>query len=96
MEKLIIDLTMSNRIQFLLSVTTFCCGVSEVLSCDKISCSLRKETNSIDMYSPLRLQQSDLTCLPNCFSYSALNSLNLSKLSDFSSLGTHIHILSSR
>ena len=44
-EKLIIDLTMSINVRFLLSATPFCYGVSSALNWDRIPCSLRKELN---------------------------------------------------
>ena len=44
-EKLIMDLTMSNRVRFLLFATPFCCGVLRVVNWDIISCFLMKESN---------------------------------------------------
>ena len=54
-EKLIINLTMSKKVRFFLFATPFCCGVPRAINWDIIPCSLRKESNSLDMYSPPRL-----------------------------------------
>ena len=93
-EKLIIDLTIFNRVRFLLSTTPFCCRVPGVVNWDIIPCSLRKESNSLDIYSPPQSNRSALRCLPNWLSDSALNSMNLSKASDFLSTYPNLEYLS--
>ena len=56
--------------------------VPGALDYDIIPCSLRKESNWVDIYSP---PQSDQRAwyVYNCFSNSTINSMNLSKASNF-------------
>ena len=63
-EKLIIDLTMSISVWLLLSITPFFNGVLDALNWDIVPCSLKKESNLLDINSPFHSNQNDLICLP--------------------------------
>ena len=47
-KKPITDLTMSIKVQYLLSITPFCNEVLGAHNWDKISCSIWKESNLVD------------------------------------------------
>ena len=91
-EKPIIDLTLSIKVQYLLSITPFCNGVLGAHNCDMISFSIWKESNLLD--KPPRSNQNTLICLPNRLSNFALNSMRLSKASDFLSTYSNLEHLS--
>ena len=80
-DKPITDLTMSIKVQYLLSITPFCNGVFSAHNWDIISCSIWKGSHLLDK-TP-RSNQSALICLLNRLSDSALNSMSLSKASEF-------------
>ena len=91
-EKLITDLTMSIKVQYLLSITSFSNGVLGAHNWDIISCSIWKRSNLLD--KPPRSDRSALICLPNRLSYSTLNSMSLSKALDFLSTYPNLDYLS--
>ena len=77
-EKPITDLTMSFKVQYLLSITPFWNEVLSANNWDIISYSIQIGSNLLDTLP--RSNQSVLICLPNRLSNSALNSMNLSKV----------------
>ena len=80
-EKPIIDITMSIKVQYLLSITSIYNGVLGAHNWDIISCFIWKESNLVDILP--QSNRSVLICLPNRLFNYALNSMNLSKASDF-------------
>ena len=77
----IIDLTMSIKVWFFSFIPPFCNRVLSAHNWDIIPCTIRKESNSFGM--PPRSNQSALICLPKRLSSFTLNSMNLSKASNF-------------
>ena len=80
-EKPITNLTMSIKVQYLISITPFCNEVLSAHNKDIISCSIWKGSNLLDILP--QSNQSILICLPNMLFNSTLNSMNLSKASYF-------------
>ena len=72
-EKPITDLTMSFKVQYLLSITSFSNGVLGAHNWDIMSCSIWKGSNLLN--TPPWSNWSALICLPNRLSNSALNSM---------------------
>ena len=80
-EKPITNLTMSIKVQYLLSINPFYNGVLGAHNWDIISCSIWKGLNLLN--TPPRSNRSALICLPNRLSNSTLNSMNLLEASNF-------------
>ena len=91
-EKPITDLAISIKVQYLLSITPFYNGVLGAHNWDIISCFIWKGSNLLD--TPPRSNRSALICLPNRLSDSALNSMSLSKASNFLSTYPNLEYLS--
>ena len=72
-EKPIIDLTISIKVQYLLSISPFYNGVLGAHNWDIMSCSIWKGSNLLN--TPPWSNWSALICLPNRLSNSALNSM---------------------
>ena len=63
-KKLIIDLTLSIRVWLLLFVTPFCNKIPDALDWGIVSCSLKKESNLLNINSPFQSNQNTLIYLP--------------------------------
>lgn len=66
-EKLNIDLTISKRVMFLFSATSFCWGILRIGNWDKISFSNKYPTKSAGRYSRPQSDRRALILLPNYF-----------------------------
>ena len=77
--QLIIERTISNKVQLCLLDIPFNCGVPGGVSYDIMPCSLRNSINSVLKYSSPRSDKRVLILFSVQFSTRALNSLNFSK-----------------
>ena len=91
-EKPITKLIISIKVQYLLSITPFCNGVLGAPNWDIISCSIWKGSNLLD--KPPRSNRTTLICLLHRLSDFALNSMSLSKVSNFLSTYPNLEYLS--